>query len=145
MITQFHKLTEEEQELLYKVPVLISVLATCFCGNQKRPNASAIRSAYLKTFMVNPILLPCYNEIERRFTELFERAIMQYFPFVEPMRITLIREMIRANRAISKLDREYAQNLHQSFEKYATHVKRTANIVCSDLIFPTAIPVLADK
>ena len=101
MITQFYKLTEEEQELLYKVPVLISVLATCFCGNQKRPNAQAIRSAYLKTFMVNPILLPCYNEIERRFIGLFE--------------------------------------------KYATHVKRTANIVCSDLIFPTAIPVLADK
>jgi len=144
MITQFYKLTDEERELLYKVPVLISVLASCFCENQKRPNAEAIRSAYLKTFMVNPLLLPYYNEVEKSYIGQFESAIKQYFPFVEPMRVTLNREIGRANRAISKLDREYAHMLHQSLEKYARHVKRTADSVCSDLIFPAAISALAE-
>jgi hypothetical protein len=144
MIPQFHRLTEEEQELLYKVPILISVLASCFCENQKRPNAEAIRLAYLKTFVVHPLLLPYYHEIEMRFIGLFQTAIKQYFPFVDPMRITLNREMDRANRAISKLDREYAQTLHQSLEKYASHVKSASDTVCSNLSFPAAIPVLAD-
>jgi|SRR6185437_3707055 len=133
MIMQFYKLTPEEQRLLYKAPVLISVFASCFCAKQKRPNAEAIRSAYLKTFTVNPLLLPYYSEIEKRFIGLFESAIKQYFPFAEPMRLSLSREMARANQAIGKLDQEYAQALHQSLERYENHVKRTMDTVCADM------------
>jgi hypothetical protein len=135
---QFYKLTPEEQRLLYKVPVLISVLASCFCANRKRPDAEEIRSAYLKTFTVKPLLLPYYSELEKNFIGLFESAIKQYFPFVEPMRISLSREIASANHAISKLDQEYAQALHQTLGEYASHVKRTTDTVCADLAFPMA-------
>lgn len=134
MIMHFYKLTPEERSLLYRVPVLISVLASCFCANQKRPNAEAVRSAYLKTFTVNPLLFPYYSEVEKSFIGIFESAIKQYFPFVEPMRMSLLRELTRANRAIGKLDRVYAQALHQSLEKYASHVKTITDTVCVDLL-----------
>ena len=49
MIKQFEKLTTEERDLLYKAPVLVSVLASCsFNEVNKSQKADAIKLAHLK-------------------------------------------------------------------------------------------------
>jgi hypothetical protein len=137
MIKQFEKLTTEEQELLYKAPALVSVLASCsFNEVNKIQKADAIKLAHLKTFTAIPLLIPYYIEVEKKFKELFEAATRKYFPFDEAKRISLKKEIDRVNLVIGKLDKEYAQALHKSLEKYASHVKRSTHTVFVDFIFP---------
>ena len=145
MVRQFEKLTDEECELLYKAPVLVSVLASCsFNEVNKIKKADAIKLSHLKTFTANPLLIPYYTEVEKNFKELFEVAIRQYFPFDEAKRIALKKEMTRINRVIEKLDKEYARALNKSLEKYTRHVKRANHTVFVDFIFPLPIPGLTE-
>lgn len=143
MIIQFEKLTAQEQELLFKAPVLVSVLASCsFNEVNKTQKADAIKLAHLKTFTAMPLLLPYYNEVEKRFKELFEAAIKEYAPFDENKINALKNEMDKVNLVIKKLDTEYAQALHKSLEKYASHVKRSTHSVFVDFLIPIPIPGL---
>ena len=66
MIKQFEKLTAEERSLLYKAPVLVSVLASCsFNEVNKSQEADAVKLAHLKTFTASPLLLSYYREVEK--------------------------------------------------------------------------------
>lgn len=145
MIRQFEKLTDDERELLYKAPVLVSVLASCsFNEVNKIKKADAIKLSHLKTFTANPLLIPYYSEVEKNFKELFEEAIRQYFPFNEANRTALKREMAQVNHVIEKLDKNYAQALNESLEKYTNHVKHAGHTVFVDFIFPLPIPGLTE-
>jgi len=145
MITQFKKLTTKERELLYKAPVLVSVLASCsFNEVNKTRKADAIKLAHLKTFTAIPLLQRYYAEVEKHFKEQFEAEIKKYFPFDEAKRSDLKKEMDSVNHAIEKLDREYAQALHKSLERYAAHVKKSTHSVFQDFIFPMPIAGLTD-
>ncbi|MEO5999566.1 MAG: hypothetical protein ABIN89_22415 [Chitinophagaceae bacterium] len=145
MIKQFEKLTMEEQELLFKAPVLVSVLASSsFKTVNKIQKADAIKLAHLKTFTAIPLLIPYYTEVEKDFKEQFEEVQKQYFPFDEVKRNALKKEMDRVNLVIEKLEKEYAMALYKSLEKYARHVKRATHTVFVDFIFPVPIPGLTD-
>jgi hypothetical protein len=145
MIKQFEKLTTEERSLLYKAPVLVSVLASCsFNEVNKAQKADAIKLAHLKTFTASPLLLPYYTEVEKTFKEQFETTIKKYSPFHEAKRNDLIREIDKVNVVIRKLDKEYAHALYNSLEGYAKHVKKAAHSVFQDFIFPVPIPGLSD-
>ena len=118
MIKQFEKLTNEERGLLYKAPVLVSVLASCsFNEVNKHQKADAIKLAHLKTFTAAPLLRPYYAEVEKTFKEQFEAAIKKYFPFDDAKRNDLKKEIERVNLIIGKLDKEYAHVLHDSLEE----------------------------
>src|ERR1700688_1292861 len=113
MIKQFERLTEEERQLLFKAPVLISVLASCTTNEVNQgQKADAIKLAHLKTFTAIPLLLPYYTEVAKGFKEQFERAIKRYFPFDENKRNEIKKEMHKINFIISKLDKDYAFTLH---------------------------------
>ncbi len=144
MIRQFNKLSAEEQRLLCKAPVLVSVLASCFSDINKHQTADAIKQAHLKAFAAIPLLRPYYAEVENLFKGLFESASKQYFPFVECMRTAINKELEKAKLAIGKLDSPYAQALYQSLEKYANHVKMAGHTIYLSLICLCSIPGLAD-
>jgi hypothetical protein len=145
MITQFEKLSNEERELLYKAPVLVSVLASCsFNEVNKYQKADAIKLAHLKTFTATPLLLPYYAEVEKTFKEQFETSVKKYFPFDDEKRNDLKKEIEKVNRIIGKLDKGYALVLHNSLEKYSRHVRKAAHSVFQDFIFPVPIPGLTD-
>ena len=145
MIKQLEKLKSDELELLYKAPVLVSVLASCsFNKVNKIQKADAIKLAHLKTFTAVSLLVPYYIEVEKKFTELFDAAIDKYFPFDEAKRISLKKEMDKVNLVIEKLDITFARALHKSLKKYASHVKHSTHSVFVDFIFPLPIPGLTD-
>lgn len=145
MIRQFEKLTGEERGLLYKAPVLVSVLASCsFNEVSKYQKADAIKLAHLKTFTASPLLLPYYAEVEKTFKEQFDAALEKYFPFDNAKRIKLKEEIEKVNLVIGKLDMEYAHLLHNSLERYARHVKKAAHSVFQDFIFPIPIRGLTE-
>ena len=145
MINQFEKLTIEERELLYKAPVLVSVLASSsFNEVNKAQKADAIKLAHLKTFTAAPLLLSYYAQVEKTFKDQFEDAIKKYFPFDDAKRNDLKKEIEKVNKIIGKLDKEYAHTLRNSLDKYARHVKKAAHSVFLDFIFPVPIPGLTD-
>ena len=145
MITQFKKLTNEEREVLYKAPMLVSVLASCsFNEVNKYQKADAIKLAHLKTFTATPLLRPYFAEVEKTFKEQFETSVKKYFPFDDAKRNDLKKEIESVNRIIGKLDKEYARALHKSLDGYARHVRKATHSVFEDLIFPVPIPGLTD-
>ena len=145
MITQFEKLSNEERELLYKAPVLVSVLASSSYNEvNKHQKTDAIKLAHLKTFTATPLLLPYYAEVEKTFKEQFEASVKKYSPFDDAKRNDLKKEIERVNRIIGKLDKEYARVLHHSLDKYSRHVRKAAHSVFQDFIFPVPIAGLTD-
>ena len=146
MIKQFEKLTNEERNLLYKAPVLVSVLASGSSDEieiNKSQKADAIKLAHLKTFTAMPLLRSYYAEVEKGFKKEFEEAIQKYFPFDENKRSELKKEMGEVSLVINKLDKEYAEALGKSFERYAKHVRNSAHSVFQDFIFPMPIEGLS--
>ena len=145
MIKQFEKLTTEEQNLLFKAPVFVSLLASCsFNEINKFQKADAIKLSHFKTFTAGQLLQPYYAEVEKHFEEQFEAGIRKYFPFNEAKRNDLKTELEKVNLVIAKLDKEYSQELRESLEGYAMHVKKAAHSVFQDFIFPVPIPGLSD-
>lgn len=145
MIKQFEKLTMEERSLLFKAPVLVSLLASCsFNKVNKDKKADAIKLSHLKTFTATPLLLPYYTEVEKHFKEQFEAGITHYLPFDEAKRNDIKKEIERVNLVIRKLDKEFGRLLHSSLEGYARHVNKAAHSVFQDFIFPVPIPGLTD-
>lgn len=146
MIKEFEKLTNEERDLLYKAPVLVSVLVSSSFNEieiNKSQKADAIKLAHLKTFTAMPLLIPYYTEVEKCFKAVFEEAIKKYFPFDEDKRNELKKEVESTNLIIMKLDKEYSEALVKSFEKYAKHVKAATHSVFQDFIFPIPIKGLS--
>lgn len=146
MIKQLEKLSTEDRNLLYKAPVLVSVLASSSFDEvkiNKSQKADAIKLAHLKTFTAMPLLLPYYAEVEKGFKEAFEAAIKKYFPFDEAKRSELKKEMDKTTLIINKLDKEYGEALGKSFERYAKHVRKAAHSVFQDFIFPMPIKGLS--
>lgn len=137
MIKQFERLTEEERQLLYEAPVLLSVLASCTINKvNKGQKADAIKLAHLKTFTAIPLLLPYYAEVEKGFKERFESAIKKYFPFDDNKQNEIKKEIHKINFIISKLDEDYAFTLHAGLDKFTKHVKNARHSILQDFIFP---------
>ncbi len=137
MIGQFEGLTEEERQLLYKAPVLVSMLASCsFNEVNKAQKADAIKLAHLKAFTAAPLLLSYYAEVEKGFKEKFEYAVEKYFPFDKNKQDEIKKEMHKINSVITKLDKDYAIALHASLDKFAKHVKKARHSIFQDFMFP---------
>ncbi len=146
MIRQLEKLSKEDKDILFKAPVLVSVLASSSFNEveiNKSQKADAIKLAHLKTFTAMPLLLSYYTEVEKEFKEAFEAAIKKYFPFDEAKRNELKKEMDKVSLVINKLDKEYAEALGKSFDRYAKHVKKAAHSIFQDFIFPMPIEGLS--
>lgn len=144
MIKQFKHLTEEEKALLYKAPVLVSVLASCsYKEIDPVKKRDAIKLAHLKTFTAVPLLLPYYHEVEKSFADQFEKTANAYYPFDDQQRAALKAELDGVNEVLAKLDPFYAQVLQKSLERYADHVRRSAHSVFQDFLFPLPIKGLS--
>lgn len=146
MIPQFEQLTKEETSLLLKAPVLVSVLASGVVDEQEinpAQKADAIRLAHLKSFTALPELRTYYLEVEKGFRKEFETALKKYYPFSKTSQQELKSELARVSQVIRKLDKQYADAMSLSFERYATHVKKAAHSVFQDFIFPMPIEGLS--
>lgn len=140
----FDDLPAEEQRLLLKAPVLVSVLASTKSNSiNKAQKADAIKLAHFKTFTANPLLLSYYNKVDESFKDDFEASVKQYFPFDESKTLELKNELNVIHGIIKKLDHTYGSILIRSLEKYALHVKKAGHSVIEDFIFPIPIPGLS--
>jgi hypothetical protein len=100
MVNEFKNLTAEEQEMLLKAPVLVSVqAATRNHEISEAQKADAFKLAHLKTFTAAPQLAAYYEEVNQRFKVNFEAAIKKYAPFEDKTRRA--QERKRINLSVS--------------------------------------------
>ena len=146
MIPQLAKLSLQEQELVMKAPVLLSVLASCSDHViNKTQKADAIKLAHIKTFTAVPELQPYFKEVEKNFKEQFEQVADEYYPYDEEHRNLLKLEVMKMQKIISKLSPSYGLALNKSLERYTIHVKRATYSIFQDFIFPLAMLELRDN
>jgi hypothetical protein len=146
MIQQLEKLSPQEQELVLKAPVLVSVLASCSDHViNKTQKADAIKLAHIKTFTAIPELQPYFKEVEKNFKEQFEQVADKYYPFDEGHRNLLKLEIMKTQKVITKLNPSYGLALSKSLERYTIHVKRATYSIFQDFIFPLAMLELRDN
>jgi hypothetical protein len=139
MVKQFEDLTEEEQELLFRAPVLVSVMSSCSYNNVNHlKKEDAIKLSHIKTFTADPMLIPYYREVEKSFKEKFEATVAKYFPFDHDRRQELLKEINKVSTIIGRLDNKFATTLRRSLDLYAKHV-RNAHSVIRDFMFPIPI------
>src|SRR5437764_14930407 len=102
MIPQFEKLSSEEQLLLFRAPVYVSILASCSTDhvNQKQ-KANAIKLAHLKTFTAKPVLLSYYREVDKIFKDEFEAAVQKYAPCSDEGRQAVLLQLHKVNRVMA--------------------------------------------
>lgn len=142
---QLESLTNEERKILLTAPVLLSVLASCSNNEiNKDQKADAIRLAHLRTFTADPLLIPFYIEVEKNFQKQFELLVKEYLPLDESKRNEIKNKMKSINVILKKLNKDYADRLYESFEKYERHVKKAGHTVVQDFIFPMPLPGLTD-
>ncbi len=134
------KLTKPERELLYKAPVLVSVLAASTYNKiNVDQKAEALKLAHLKTFTARAELISFYKVVEKNFKKDFEDLEKQFYPFDKPNREALRNEIGKVNTIINKMDKPVAEILHMSLNKYATHIKRSGIGILDDFVFPLPI------
>jgi hypothetical protein len=139
MIKQLEKLSEEEQDLLLKAPVLVSVMSSCsFNSVNDLKKEDAIKLSHIKTFTADPLLIPYYLEIEKTFKQEFEATVEKFFPFDFEKRQQLQSEIEKVHMVIAKLDSKFGNILRSSLDRYAKHV-RNAHSVIRDFMFPIPI------
>ncbi|GHN02576.1 hypothetical protein WSM22_40650 [Cytophagales bacterium WSM2-2] len=145
MIKELEKLSKEDQDVLLKAPVIVSVLAAFGISEiNKWEKADAIKLAHLKTYTAHPLLIPYYTEVDKSFEQDFETLAKQYVPFDDTKRALLQLEVDHVNKVINKLNKNFAHTLHASLLKYAEHVKNAYKGLVMNFIFPYPIPGLSE-
>jgi hypothetical protein len=145
MLRLFEKLIKEEAEVILKAPVLASLfVATRNKNLSVKCITDAIKLAHIKTYTAVPILSDYYSEVEKNFKVDLEAAERKYTPFDDAKRIQLRSELSIINKAIFKLDEQFATTLINSLNRYAEHEKKAEHAVIEDFVFPFILPGFND-
>ena len=146
MIEQIKNLTMEERDILFKAPILVSVLTASWDHEiSSHEKKEIIELEHIKTFSANPLLISYYKEVEKDLKKHYDETIKKYSPFDNTKREELKKEINKLNTVIAKLDVNFAKALHKSLATYAENVRNAfkSNLLLN-FIFPIPIPGLTD-
>jgi hypothetical protein len=123
MIPSFRTLNQEEIDLMYKVPVLITVLIAGADNDiDKNEIEEAISLAKFKKNRAREILLPYYRNVSVNFEEQLTMALNEYpHSFEERNRIIEV-ELKKLNSILPKLEKEFAVQFYASIKDFAKHI-----------------------
>ena len=145
MLKEINKLEPEDASIILQAPALLSVMAACSeKGTNIAEKVDAIRMSHLRTFTAEFQLLDYYREVEKTFVEQFEALAKKYYPMDDKNRKALERELIKLNKAISKLGARNESIMHKSLNSYVAHVKKAGRSVFFDFFFPVPIEGITD-
>lgn len=123
MITEFQNLTEEEQELMYKVPVMVSIL---IAGADNEIDRNEIRKATdlskIKQKSAREELMEYYREVGQDFEDKMKILIQQYPSNATERNALIMKELEQINKILPKLNRKFAIEFYASIKDIAKKV-----------------------
>lgn len=122
-MTQFDHLTEEERELMFKVPILVSIL---IAGADNDIDRSEIRKAVdissIKQKQAREELLDYYREVAQDFEDKMKVLIQHYPQNALERNPMIIEELEKVNLVLPKLDNRFAVEFYASIRDIAKKV-----------------------
>lgn len=142
---EIDKLSTEEKEKLYKIPVLISILAAGKDGEiEKEEKAESLRLVHIKSYKAPLVLRDFYAEVEERFVNNFD-SLVKELPKDITAREKEIDERIAAlDPLVDKVGERFSIALKKSLKNYAYHVSKVHRNVLEYFILPLNIPGITD-
>lgn len=137
------KLSERDKKELLKFPAYISMLAAN--NDDKLDEAekeAAIKLSHTATFACDPILAEFYSEADIIFEKNIEQLDKSLPKGKENRDEAIKKELLKLEKIVKKLGKEYSSTIHQSMKLFKEHVSKAHHNVLLDFIIPVSIPGL---
>ena len=123
MIPQFEELSQEESELMYSLPIYVSVLIAGADGKiDSLEIKKAVSLAEIKKKKARKDLLDYYNIVNTDYEDKIKMTIAN-LPLGHKEREKIIVEKLeKANDVFSKIEKTFATKLYASFKDIAKHI-----------------------
>lgn len=127
MIPQFDRLSQEEQEFMYKAPVLVAILIAGADGDIDRSEIEeGMAHAKKKQKSASIGMVELYREISEDFEDKL-KIVLQSYPFEVSQRNTLIvDELSQLNTVFPKIDHDFANQYYQSICDLAMKIAKSS-------------------
>ena len=127
MIPQFDRLSQDEQEFMYKAPILVAILIAGADGDIDRNEIrEGITQAKKKQKLASLELMEFYREIGEDFEDKL-KIVLQSYPMEAVQRNPLIEEELsRLNAVFPKLDKSFSAQYYQSICDLALKIAQSS-------------------
>lgn len=123
MIPEFEKLSEREQDLMLKAPVLVSILIAGADGNiDSTERQEAIQVAKAKQSRAREALIDYYQLVGEKFEERFNELVAKLPEETSERNKAIEDELSRLNTVLPKLDKNWAIKFHASLKDLANKI-----------------------
>jgi hypothetical protein len=123
MIPEFENLSQEEAEILYSIPIYVSVLIAGADGKIDQAEIKkAVSLSGLKKKKARRELLGFYNYVNTDYEDKLKMAIANLPSNHKKREKILIADIEKVNNIFPKLDRAFAIKLYASFKEIAKHI-----------------------
>jgi len=123
MIAQFEDLNPEELELMYSLPIYVSIL---IAGADGKIDSSEIKKAVtlagLKKKKARKDLLEYYNHVNEDYEDKIKMAIANLPSGQKEREKILIEELEKSNDVLPKMEKAFAIKLYASLLETAKHI-----------------------
>jgi len=127
MIPQFDRLSHEEQEFMYKAPVLVAILIAGADGDIDRNEIEeGIALAKKKQQMASPGMMELFREISEDFEDKLKIVLQNYPVEVSKRNALIVEELSQLNTVFLKIDREFSKQYYQSICDLAMKVAKSS-------------------
>ena len=123
MIPQFENLSQEEEELMYSLPIYVSVLIAGADGKiDDNEIKKAVSLAGLKKKKARKDLLEYYSHVYMDFEDKIKVTIANLPIGSKERENILIEDIKKANDVFEKIDNKFATKLYASLKDMAIHI-----------------------
>jgi len=123
MVSALKKLSANELELLYKAPILVSILIAGADGNIDRKEITeAILSAEKKTTRRSSLIATLFQEIAQDFEDKL-KILLQQYPYKSSERNPMIvKELEQLNPLWAKIDPAFADEFYKTLLNISSRI-----------------------
>jgi hypothetical protein len=123
MIPQFENLSQEEEELMYSLPIYVSVLIAGADGKiDSTEIKKAVSLAGLKKKKARKDLLEYYNHVNTDYEDKIKVTIANLPLSQKEREKILIEDIKKSNDVFQKIDKKFAIKLYSSLKETAKHI-----------------------
>ena len=127
MIPQFENLSQEEEELMYSLPIYVSVL---IAGADGKIDGTEIKKAVslagLKKKKARKDLLEYYNHVNTDYEDKIKVTIANLPLDHKEREKILIEDIKKSNDVFQKIDKKFATKLYASLKETAKHIAESS-------------------
>lgn len=123
MIKDFEKLTREEQEFMYAIPAIVTVLIAGADGTiDLREKNAAAKLVHLRDHMGDEELMAYYHEVAEAFEANLDKVINSAPGILAERNKALSSQLEKLNGIWPKLDPTFAASFYKSIRSFAKRV-----------------------